>query len=86
MKIHEIKEMKTEELTKRINEEEKNMIDLRFSHQLKQLTNTAKLKLAKKDIARMKTILRERELADQKSADAEKIKKELVLNYGRNEH
>ena len=54
MKIREIREMKIEELSKRINEEEKNMIDLRFSHQLKELTNTAKLKLAKKDIARMK--------------------------------
>lgn len=72
MKIREIREMKTDELLKRINEEEKNMIDLRFSHQLKQLTNTAKLKLAKKDIASMKTILRERELADQKSANKEK--------------
>ncbi len=65
MKIREIREMKTDELTKRISEEEKNMIDLRFSHQLKELTNTAKLKLAKKDIARMKTVLRERQLADQ---------------------
>ena len=72
MKIREIREMKTEELTKRIVEEEKNMIDLRFSHQLKELTNTAKLKLAKKDIARMKTVLNERQVADQKSADVEK--------------
>jgi ribosomal protein L29 len=31
------------------------------------LTNTAKLKLAKKDIARMKTILKEKQLAEQKS-------------------
>ncbi len=69
MKIHEIREMKTDELMKRINEEEKNMIDLRFSHQLKQLTNTAKLGLAKKDIARMKTILRERQSAEQKTAN-----------------
>ena len=73
MKIREIREMKTDELTKRISEEEKSMIDLRFSHQLKELTNTAKLKLAKKDIARMKTVLRERQLADQKSASNEKI-------------
>ncbi|RPI75595.1 MAG: 50S ribosomal protein L29 [Ignavibacteriales bacterium] len=70
MKIHEIKEMKDDELLKRIEEEEKNLIDLRFSHQLKQLTNTAKLKLAKKDIAKMKTVLKERELA-QKKASAE---------------
>ena len=42
MKIYEIREMNTEELQKRIEEEEKNLVDLRFSHQLKQLTNTAK--------------------------------------------
>jgi large subunit ribosomal protein L29 len=66
MKIHEIKEMKDDELVKRIEEEEKNLVDLRFSHQLKQLTNTAKLKLAKKDISKMKTILKERELAQKK--------------------
>ncbi|OGU32360.1 MAG: 50S ribosomal protein L29 [Ignavibacteria bacterium GWA2_35_9] len=60
MKIHEIKEMKDDELVKRIEEEEKNLIDLRFSHQLKQLTNTAKIKLVKRDIAKMKTILKER--------------------------
>ena len=71
MKIHEIKETKTEELKKTIDEEERNLVDLRFAHQLKQLTNTAKLKTTKKELARMKTVLRERELADQKSVAAE---------------
>lgn len=61
MKIHEIKEMKTEEILQRIQEEEKNLVDLRFSHQLKQLTNTAKIKNVKRDIARLKTVLHERE-------------------------
>jgi large subunit ribosomal protein L29 len=61
MKIHEIRELKTEELVKRIEDEEKNLVDLRFAHQLKQLTNTSKLKLTKKDLAKMKTILKERE-------------------------
>ena len=60
MKIHEIKELKSEEILKRIEEEERNLVDLRFSHQLKELTNTAKLKMVKKDIARMKTVLNER--------------------------
>ena len=60
MKLYEIKEMQTDELVKRIEEEEKNLVDLRFSHQLKQLNNTSKLGLAKKDIARMKTILAEK--------------------------
>ena len=72
MKLYEIKEMSNDELIKRIDEEEKNFIDLRFSHQLKQLNNTAKLKLARKDIARMKTILNERLLAESKAAQTEK--------------
>jgi large subunit ribosomal protein L29 len=61
MKIHEIREMKTEEILQKINEEEQNLVDLRFSHQLKQLTNTAKLRMVKKDIAKMKTVITERE-------------------------
>ena len=61
MKIHEINEMKTEEIIQRIKDEERNLVDLRFSHQLKQLTNTAKIKNVKRDIARLKTVLRERE-------------------------
>lgn len=68
MKAHEIRELKKEELIKRIAEEEKNIIDLRFAHELKQLTNTAKLKSAKTDIARMKTILKELEAKENKSA------------------
>ncbi|MCJ7554015.1 MAG: 50S ribosomal protein L29 [Ignavibacteriaceae bacterium] len=66
MKIYEIKEMNNDELIKRIAEEEKNIVDLRFAHQLKQLTNTTKLNIIRKDIARMKTILKQREMqADQ---------------------
>ena len=74
MKIHEIREMKTEELKKRIEEEERNIVDLRFAHQLKQLTNTAKLGLAKKDIAKLKTVLKEREMADAISKKNEGVK------------
>ena len=71
MKIHEVREMKNDELIKRIQEEEKNLIDLRFSHQLKELTNTSKLKLTKRDMARMKTVLRERELEEAKKSPKE---------------
>ena len=72
MKMHEIKEMKTEEIAQKLSEEEKNIIDLRFSLQLKQLTNTAKIKMVKRDIARMKTILNERSLNEKESAPVEK--------------
>ncbi len=74
MKIHEIREMKTEELIKRIEEEVRNIVDLRFAHQLKQLTNTAKLGLAKKDIAKLKTVLKEREMAEARSENKEGVK------------
>ncbi|MBU1099978.1 MAG: 50S ribosomal protein L29 [Bacteroidetes bacterium] len=60
MKKYEVREMTNEELVKRIEEESQNLVDLRFQHELKNLTNTSKLKLVKKDIARMKTILVER--------------------------
>jgi large subunit ribosomal protein L29 len=66
--MYEILEMSDEEIIKRIEEEENNLVDLRFQHELKNLTNTAKLSLAKKDVARLKTVLRERQL----KADSEK--------------
>jgi large subunit ribosomal protein L29 len=74
MKIHEIKEMKTEEIIQRIKDEEKNLVDLRFSHQLKQLTNTSKLRLVKKDIAKMKTVLEERVLQADKTKTSSEAK------------
>jgi large subunit ribosomal protein L29 len=61
MKMYEILEMSDEEIQKRIDEEEDNLIDLKFQHELKNLTNTAKLSIAKKDVARLKTILKERQ-------------------------
>lgn len=68
MKIHEIREMKSEEIIQRMKEEEQNLVDLNFSHQLKQLTNTSKLKNVKSDIARLKTVLKERELKEKVSS------------------
>jgi len=68
MKIRDIRELKTPELIKQIEEERKNLIDLKFAHQLKQLTNTAKLKTVKKDIAKMLTVLKERQIAEQKDS------------------
>jgi large subunit ribosomal protein L29 len=66
MKIQDIREIKTPELIKQIEEEKKNMTDLKFAHQLKQLTNTSKLNMLKKDIAKMLTVLKERSIAEKK--------------------
>ena len=68
MKLSEIKEMSAEEIGKQLIAEGSNLVDLRFSHELKQLTNTSKLRATKKDIARMKTILKERELVAKNSS------------------
>lgn len=70
MKIQDIREIKTPELIKQIQEEKKNLTDLKFAHQLKQLTNTAKIKMLKKDIAKMLTVLNERNLAEKKSSSS----------------
>ena len=70
MKNFEIREMSTEEIKKRILEDQKNLVDLKFQKELKNLTNTSKLRLIKKDIAMMKTILKERERQEVKNAQA----------------
>jgi large subunit ribosomal protein L29 len=70
MKIFEIRGMATEEIQKRIAEDQKLLVDLKFQQELKQLTNTAKLYLVKKDIAKMKTILKEREVLEAKNSKA----------------
>ena len=68
MKIFQIKEMATEEIKKRILEEQKNLIDLKFQQELKNLTKTAKLRLTRRDIAKMKTILKERQMQEAKTS------------------
>lgn len=72
MKIFEIREMPTDEIKKRILEDQKNLVDLKFQQELKQLTNTAKLRLVRKDIAKMKTILKERDMQETKNSRANK--------------
>ncbi len=63
MKASELREKSLEEL-KTLNEEErKNLFDLRFQHYTGQLMNTASLSRAKRNIARIETVIREIELA-----------------------
>jgi large subunit ribosomal protein L29 len=62
MKIREIREMSTEELHKRIADERINLEHLRFQHATSRIQNTDHLKKSRHLIARMMTIVREREL------------------------
>lgn len=62
MKIKDIKELTVEELIKREKELKTELFNLRFSHATGNLTNPMQLHNLKKEIARVKTIIREREL------------------------
>ncbi len=62
MKTSEIKELTTKEIVERIQTEQENLVRLRLNHAVSPLENPNKLKESKRDIARLKTILRDREL------------------------
>ena len=63
MKASEIREMSVDELNEKLASLKEELFALRFQLAINQLDNTARLKAVKKDIARIKTSLREAELA-----------------------
>lgn len=65
MKIKDIKEMTNDELSNKLKDLKTELFNLRFSHASGNLENPLQLKNIKKDIARIKTIIREREIAAQ---------------------
>ena len=67
MKINKIREMSSPELEKELDELKSELFKLRFSLATNGLDNPRKIKEVKKDIDKIKTILRERELAEQKA-------------------
>jgi large subunit ribosomal protein L29 len=64
MKISEIKEMTTKEIVEKIQLEKENLVRLRMNHAVSPLDNPMKLKEARKNIARLKTVFRQRELSE----------------------
>ncbi|MCX7857381.1 MAG: 50S ribosomal protein L29 [Deltaproteobacteria bacterium] len=62
MRARELRELTTEELVKKRKDLKEELFNLRFQLSTGQLENTARIKLVKKDIARIETILREREI------------------------
>lgn len=63
MKASELREMSNAELASKLDDAYHELFNLRFQRTTGQLTNTARFREVRKDIARMNTILRERELA-----------------------
>jgi large subunit ribosomal protein L29 len=62
MKGAEIRAMTPDELKKRLDDAYQELFNLRFQKATRQLKDTSRIRVVKRDIARLKTVLREREL------------------------
>ena len=66
MKASEIRNLSVQELNEKLSDLKSELFNLRFQHAINQLENPMRLCAVKKDIARVKTIIREKELAERK--------------------
>jgi len=77
MKVIELKEQTKEELETKLLETKKSLFNLKFQKSTGQLEDPLKIRNLRRDIARIKTVLREKELkisTDQKSKKESKKK------------
>ena len=73
MKANEMREKSVDELRELSDERRKELFDLRFKHYTGQLINTASLKSVRREIARIETVIRERELAQTTAGNVEAV-------------
>ena len=69
MKYTDIKAMSDDGLTKKLEEGRAELFNLRFQMATSQLDNTARVKTVKRDIARVQTEMRTRQIAAEQAAD-----------------
>ena len=62
MRVDEVREKNNEELQQEMDESYRELMNLRFRWATHQLTDVHEMKLVKKTIARIQTVLREREM------------------------
>ncbi len=70
MKAKELIELTTDEIEKKLSQYKEELFNLRFQLATGQLENTARLGQVRKNIARCKTVLRQRELSNERSQKA----------------
>ena len=63
MKAPELRDLSHRELTEKLAEAKEEYFNLRFQYATNQLDNTAQLKVIRRDIARINTVIREQEIA-----------------------
>ena len=62
LKAKEIRELSDEDLAQKVADTRQALINLRFQHALGQLENTAQIRLLRRELARLLTIQRDRQL------------------------
>ena len=62
MKIHEIRDLSAQEINDKIQDLKEELFNLRFQNAMNQLDNPMRIVAVKKDIAKLKTVLKEQEL------------------------
>ncbi|HFE53894.1 MAG TPA: 50S ribosomal protein L29 [Bacteroidetes bacterium] len=62
MRIEEIRQLPIEEVELRLRDALEEYANLRFQHATRQLDNPLRLRMIRKDIARLKTVIREHQL------------------------
>jgi large subunit ribosomal protein L29 len=62
MKSKEVKEIETKELAEKIENAQEKLQNMKLTHSVSPLENPSQIKATRRDIARMKTELRQREL------------------------
>lgn len=64
MKANEIRAKSSEELEDEIQNQKENLFNLKFRNRLAQIEDNSQIKKVRRSIARMRTIIRERDLSD----------------------
>ena len=62
MKIKEVNELETKDLVEKLENAQAALATMKLNHNISPLENPSQIKAARRDIARMKTVLRSREL------------------------
>jgi large subunit ribosomal protein L29 len=73
MKATEFKDLSVDELRKRLADEEESLSNLRFQLATSQLESPIKVRTVRRDIARLKTVIRQREIVAAASTELTKV-------------
>lgn len=70
MKATDIRDLTLEEIQARLKEDQENLMRMRLNHAVSSIERPSEIQRLRRSVARLKTILRERELEQQKNSQA----------------